>query len=58
MFAKNTWRALLLLAAGILTCHLASGQNYVKLVQEEDLISGEAYCDSLLTRISFPHAVS
>lgn len=58
MFTKNTWRALILLAAGILTCHLASGQNYVKLVQEEDLISGEAYCDSLLTRISFPHAVS
>lgn len=41
-----------------LMCQVAAGQNFVKVVQDSEILSGEAFCDSLLTRVEFPHAVS
>lgn len=41
-----------------LTCQIAAGQSVVKIVPDSEILSGEAFCDSLLTRVAFPHAVS
>ena len=55
----KAWRAMcaLALCTGLM-CQVAAGQNFVKVVQDSEILSGEAFCDSLLTRVEFPHAVS
>ena len=48
---------MLALGTGMM-CQTAAGQGFVKIVPDSDILSGEAFCDSLLTRVAFPHAVS
>ena len=48
---------MLALGTGMM-CQTAAGQSFVKIVPDSDILSGEAFSDSLLTRVAFPHAVS